>query len=419
MMGTFAALDDALSTYSKATGISLTLLGSDGKLLESYGQEYTYCKQLQKAIGAVEPCLIACCQACEQAYQLGESYISFCPGGLLLCTVPIVDAGKYVGGIIAGPVLIDYPDISAVDEVIKKQDIGLEFRSQLFLSLSALPLVDTVRIRHLARLLFLLVSSVGKKPEDSVQGNIDRSTQQALIGEYIQRMKYEPANLERFYHEEQQLILSIIAGDSIQATASLNKALGIAFLISSGNVDMIRAKVIELIAHISQKMMEVRKSSDLSILTDVNFQNIAGQTSFSDLSYAAVHAVQSYIKPRLTGVSQTHSAVIEKSIQYICRSYCGDLTLGSVAQAVGINPAYLSSLFKKEMGLSFSDYVLMLRVEHAKHLLRTTSLPIIDIAGQMGFESQSYFSSVFKKQTGVSPRAFRRQLLNAETALPV
>ncbi|MCC2727878.1 helix-turn-helix transcriptional regulator, partial [Blautia sp. MSK22_86] len=66
-------------------------------------------------------------------------------------------------------------------------------------------------------------------------------------------------------------------------------------------------------------------------------------------------------------------------------------------------------MFRKDIGTSLNDYINSLRVEKAKHLLENTNTKVIDIALEVGFDTLPYFSSVFKKYTGVSPAEFRKK----------
>lgn len=74
---------------------------------------------------------------------------------------------------------------------------------------------------------------------------------------------------------------------------------------------------------------------------------------------------------------------------------------------VYLSPAYFSRVFKKEMGTTFNSFLNEVRIEKSKSLLRNNDLKMVDIALRVGFESQSYFTKVFKKLTGVSPLQYR------------
>ena len=98
---------------------------------------------------------------------------------------------------------------------------------------------------------------------------------------------------------------------------------------------------------------------------------------------------------------------MKKAVSYISQHYSEPLTLNIVANQVHLNASYFSTLFKKEMGMSFKEYLNQVRIEESKRLLANSSFSIIDIAVSVGFEDQSYFSKVFKKYTGITPKQFR------------
>ena len=85
-----------------------------------------------------------------------------------------------------------------------------------------------------------------------------------------------------------------------------------------------------------------------------------------------------------------------------------DIDLKEVAGHVNITPAYFSTLFKQETGQCFIEYLTFLRISKAKELLKTTQKRTGDIAFEVGYSDQNYFSKLFKKCTGMSAREFRQ-----------
>jgi AraC-like DNA-binding protein len=80
---------------------------------------------------------------------------------------------------------------------------------------------------------------------------------------------------------------------------------------------------------------------------------------------------------------------------------------GELAAHFGITPEYFSKLFKKVMKKNFVDFVIELRILKAQELLTNTALPIVDIAYEVGYERQSYFTKKFHEITGITPSKFR------------
>ncbi|MFC5404280.1 response regulator transcription factor [Cohnella soli] len=105
----------------------------------------------------------------------------------------------------------------------------------------------------------------------------------------------------------------------------------------------------------------------------------------------------------------TISKEVSDVIRYIEDNYKRELTLAELAEIVQVSPNYLSSLFKKETGINYADYLLQYRIDRAKELLLGTFSKTYEIAEQTGFANQSYFSRAFKKLTGMGPKEYRRE----------
>lgn len=99
---------------------------------------------------------------------------------------------------------------------------------------------------------------------------------------------------------------------------------------------------------------------------------------------------------------------IVKMIQEIVgREYRKDIGLEYLAQKVYLSPCYLSTLFKKETGISLVKYINEYRLQEAKRLLSTTNRRVNDISVEVGFDNLPYFCTVFKEKFGMTPAKFR------------
>ena len=87
----------------------------------------------------------------------------------------------------------------------------------------------------------------------------------------------------------------------------------------------------------------------------------------------------------------------------------GDLSLSAHAQKIGINASCLSALFKKETGVTLTDYVSRRRVEYAIFLLNSTVMQIQTIAQHCGMPDVNYFTRTFRRIIGITPSQYRRQ----------
>lgn len=99
---------------------------------------------------------------------------------------------------------------------------------------------------------------------------------------------------------------------------------------------------------------------------------------------------------------------IEESLKYIQDHFKERLTLESVASKVFVNPKYFSHVFKREMGISFTEYVIGLKIEFACKLLETTNYHAYRISIECGFSDPSYFNRVFCAQMNMTPQTYRK-----------
>lgn len=105
---------------------------------------------------------------------------------------------------------------------------------------------------------------------------------------------------------------------------------------------------------------------------------------------------------------QESSDILSSAIRYMEKHYTDEnLSLNSVAQAINISANYLSALFSQKMGVSFVEYLTQKRMNRAKQLLQRTNMRSSEIAYEVGYRDPRYFSFVFRKTQGCTPRAFR------------
>jgi YesN/AraC family two-component response regulator len=102
-----------------------------------------------------------------------------------------------------------------------------------------------------------------------------------------------------------------------------------------------------------------------------------------------------------------YSIPVRKTLACIDADLTGDLSLSALADMQNISPGYLSTLFKKEVGQTLTDYVNSRRVEQAASMLRSGTLQVQTVAQYCGVPDVNYFSKLFKRYTGVSPKEFR------------
>lgn len=96
-------------------------------------------------------------------------------------------------------------------------------------------------------------------------------------------------------------------------------------------------------------------------------------------------------------------------VNYLRIHFRESVSLGDIAKMVHLTPNYVGELFKKETGLSFTDYVSKLRLSYATNLLLSSDMSIANISTQSGFHAASYFIKSFKAKTGMTPLEYRNK----------
>jgi AraC-like DNA-binding protein len=98
----------------------------------------------------------------------------------------------------------------------------------------------------------------------------------------------------------------------------------------------------------------------------------------------------------------------EYACRYVLAHFQENINRDKMAETVNLSPGYFSNLFRSEVGMSFSDYLIQVRVENAKSLLRRFDLSVDAISKKCGFNSLAHFSRTFKDRCGLSPLKFRK-----------
>ena len=126
--------------------------------------------------------------------------------------------------------------------------------------------------------------------------------------------------------------------------------------------------------------------------------------SMETLSKESLSLLESLIQ---TGSSSFGGGIAERITDYLEQNLEQNVSLDMLAQSMNYSAAYLSRLIKKNTGQSFSELLLYLRLKKSMELLRLTDMRINDIAAKAGYNDVSYFISLFKKYTGVTPKEWR------------
>ncbi|MDG0814178.1 AraC family transcriptional regulator [Cohnella rhizosphaerae] len=142
------------------------------------------------------------------------------------------------------------------------------------------------------------------------------------------------------------------------------------------------------------------------------YAEFAGRrTGYQTRIYALFVVLLTEIERRLADEPENtrtgHAGGIEDALAFIRASLALPITAARAAEAAGLSERHFYRLFAKATGLTFSSYVQRLRIERGCELLRHTRLSVQEIAESVGYQDRGHFLDVFKKITGLAPRAYR------------
>lgn len=113
-------------------------------------------------------------------------------------------------------------------------------------------------------------------------------------------------------------------------------------------------------------------------------------------------------------MDKVHNETLAQVLDYLHHNFTRDVSFQSLCAEYCINPSYLSQLFKKEIGITFTAYMIQLRINYAKELLEGTSTLISEISEKVGYDNYLNFTKSFKRETGLTPKQYRNQALGGK-----
>lgn len=162
----------------------------------------------------------------------------------------------------------------------------------------------------------------------------------------------------------------------------------------------------------------LRKAAEGAAVHPIHIDNISSQyarkieliTSQTNCISLLKEMVRKYCLLVKNHSLKGYSLLIRKVITEIDYDLTADLSLKTQAKLLNVNPSYLSTLFKKETGLTLTEYVNRKRIEHALLLLNSTDMQIQMIAQYCGIQDVNYFTKTFKKMVGKTPKEYREMI---------
>jgi len=386
---------------SAMSGLGIMILDVSGQTVFKstvYTEVTPFLETLYAKLECEESCRVAFLFACYQARRFGGKYVFFAPSGLAYCAAPLLDSnGKMSTGVIAGPFLmVEYDDYMEY-EVLNRANFTTQEAKTLWDSVVTVPFVSpkiaNAVCEHLCYVTANYFSGAGLADSAPAQTDV-----------------FPAYPIEK----EDELLSAISKGDIHTANTVLEDIIKQIMLHYSGNIEVLRSRVVELTVLLSRAAL--KGGADINAILGLNYDYLREIDSFSsveDIILWLQTVTRQFTKSVFDFSGTRHMDIIHKAVDYIKRNYATKLTLKEISDHLFISHQYLCRIFKEATGQTPGGYITYVRVEESKKLLRNSEIKIIEIPAMVGFENQSYFTKIFKKETGYTPGRYRRENLGS------
>lgn len=318
----------------------------------------------------------------REALRWGEACVLADEDGLVGWGVPLMTNALVIGGVIVEKVALDERDPS-------------EFSK---------------RIRSGCAVLLAMVESANLTNGEFLKARREESRREREKAEAIHVLKtglYDSIR-DLYLREEPGLLAAIKRGERPAAREIINRVLVGIYHTARSRPQLLKSLALELVVVMSRAAVE--SGADPSEVLGCNFESATALAALSDEEDVSrwLSAMLERVMDAIRDNRQFPNAVLlGRAVAFMEEHLAEALDRDSVARAAGLSGSHFSHLIREKTGRTFTDLMAQYRVDRAKILLRRTGASIIQVALDCGFEDQSYFTRVFKRYVGTTPRAYR------------
>lgn len=318
-----------------------------------------------------------------------------------------------------GPYMIEEQNEDFYKHIIETNNLGYEMLLPLKQYYSELPTIDSsIMVSSYNSIGSLIFDS---KSDFSIVYMEETWKNSNVVIDYIPNPEISLAMslLEERYNDENILIKAVSKGDRNTATDIIGKLINMK--LQPRTKDPIRNKknqgiILNTLCRkaAEQSFIHPIYLDEISTKFAIELEKLSTMKALDELTYEMIKKycllVQNYSL-------KDYSALIQKTLNFINFNMSKPITLKSIATEFSVNPNYLSTLFKKEVHMTLTEYINKQRINVAVKMLNTKDMQIQDIAWYVGINDVNYFTKLFKKVIGYTPTEYKKQIWADNTTL--
>lgn len=326
--------------------------------------------------------------------------------------VSVLHHQTFKGTVIIGP-SVSFPLSEVTIRGIVNDSKAFFYREEVEKYYKSLPVINSEKLLNIAVFAFYilnqqLVSSqtVQEKNQELNVTKKNNTEMELVISNNLQVNTFH----DRVFEKKMLQVIKEGRVDEIKNLSTLKEEEVASVLSKSSYIRSIKNHVITLITLASRASIEGGLHDEIAFgLHDRFIQKVEDANRIDKVREVAKEVLYTFAGKVYQVKNERYSKTITSCKEYIYKHLYDNISHDDIANEVELSPKYLSVLFKKEVGITVSDYIQQTKIEEAKKLLAYSKTPISEIYSLLNFNDQSYFTKVFKKVVGVTPKQYREK----------
>lgn len=319
---------------------------------------------------------------------------------------------EFIGNFIIGPCLYEPIEFDNIDNIFK-HNITLEEKNILLKYYNSLPIIDFNTFINASILSYYLIYNKKLNFDDVIQINSYNNDIISNISSNFENIATLARQNDVFHHSfvyEEAIMDCIRTGNKDKLIKVLGDTVSgnYGVLAKNNSIRSVKNLLITTATLVTRAAISGGMNPEVAYtLSDSYIQHIEELNTLNDLNNLRITMACDFADRVRILKNSNFSSTILACISFIYQNLYSNLSLEDICEHINFNPSYISRLFKKEVGITISEYILKEKIEEAKRLLLSDCYSILEISVLLHFNDQSYFTKIFKRFTEMTPKKFR------------
>lgn len=328
-------------------------------------------------------------------------------------TISVYQKNIFEGTVLIGP-SVSYPIAEANINGFINDTQAFFYRKQVFQYYREIPNLQQEKLIDISLVAFHMFNGI-LLSSDNVLDKNEELTQPLKMEEKINLSISKNLQARTLHHDpifEKKILAIIKEGrvEDLKGVFALMAEQEGGVLSKSSYIRSLKNLIIGTIAIVTRSAIEGGLPYELAFtLSDIFIQRLEELNKVDEIISLAQEVLYTFAERVLQVKNERYSQTVTACKNYIFNHLYEEINHDDLATTIGLTPNYVSTLFKKEVGITISEYIQQVKINEAKKLIEYSNTPISEICSLLNFTDQSYFTKVFKKHTGITPKQYREK----------